>query len=76
MITKTQLKAGLQFRYKTMKYSLKGEEDQYCIIGGGLMGYVGNIESIGTKSFTIYTYVMGKAVKVKVNYSDCELVVE
>jgi hypothetical protein len=74
MITKAQFKAGLPFRYKTIKYTLKGEVDHYCITD--FTGYVGNIESIGTRSFTLYTYVMGKFVKVKVNYRDCELVVE
>ena len=74
MITKTQLKAGLQFTYKFSKYSLKGEEGDYYI-SNSIVGYVGNILSIGTKSFTLYAYVMGKKVNIKVNYIDCELVV-
>ena len=74
MITKAQLQDGLPFRYKTIKYTLKEFEGNYYV--ADFTGYVGNVESIGTKSFTLYTYVMGKVVKVKVNYSDCELVVE
>lgn len=60
--------------YKSIKYTLKENEGDYYV--ADFTGYVGNIELIGTKSFTLYTYVMGKMVKVKVNYSDCELVVD
>jgi hypothetical protein len=73
MITKTQLKAGLPFIYKSCTYTVNANEGY---IKNKVYGYVGNILSIGTKSFTIYTYVMGKQVKVKVNYNECELVVD
>jgi hypothetical protein len=72
MITKEQFTDELPFRYKAVRYTLN--KDIGCI--KDITGYVGNIESIGTKSFTIYTYVMGKQVKVKVNYEDCELIIE
>jgi hypothetical protein len=70
MITKTQLTDGLPFIYKSCKYVVN-ENEGY--IKNAVYGYVGNIEKIGTRSFTMYTYVMGKQVKVKVNYDDCEL---
>ena len=71
MITKTQFTDGLPFRYKAVRYTLNKD------IGyiKDITGYVANIDKIGTKSFTVYTYVMGKEVKVKVRYEDCELVV-
>jgi len=74
MITKTQLKAGLPFTYKTKKYTLNCEGDNYYVTD--FIGYVGNVSSLGTKSFTLYKFVMGKMFKVKVEYRDCELVVE
>jgi hypothetical protein len=73
MITKTQLTDGLPFRYKSCKYVVNKNEGY---VTNAVYGYVGNIEKIGTRSFTMYTYVMGKHVVVKVNYKDCELVVE
>ena len=72
MITKEQLVEGLPFRYKTFRYVV--DKNIGCI--KGITGYVANIDKIGTKSFTVYTYVMDKQVKVKVNYEDCELIVE
>jgi hypothetical protein len=72
MITKTQFTDGLPFIYKSCTYTANTNEGY---IKNKVYGYVGNIEKIGTKSFTIYTYVMGKQVKVKVNYDECELVV-
>jgi hypothetical protein len=72
MITKTQLKAGKPFTYKSRKYIIKGEEGEYYITD--FVNYVGNINKIGTRSLTVYTYVMGKKVNVKVNYIDCEVI--
>jgi hypothetical protein len=71
MITKTQLIDGLPFTYKSCKYTLHKDEGY---VTNGLYGYVGNIDKIGTRSLTVYTHVMGKQVRVKVNYRDCKLV--
>ena len=71
MITKTQLIDGLPFTYKSWKYTLHKDEGY---VTNGLYGYVGNIDKIGTRSLTVYTYVMGKKVNVKVNYKDCEVI--
>ena len=74
MITKQQFKDGVQFKYRNTTYKASHQDDGiYYISNFG--GYVGNILKIGTKSFTIYTFVMGKKVTVKVNYSDCEPVI-
>jgi len=70
MITKAQLTDGLEFIYKSCTYTVN-----HVVYITNHLGYVGNIDKIGTKSFTIYTYVMGKQVKIKVNYDECELVV-
>ena len=71
MITKTQLIDGLEFTYKSCKYILHKNEGY---ITNRVYGYVGNIDKIGTRSLTVYTYVMGKKVNVKVNYIDCEVI--
>ena len=77
MISKQQLKDGLAFKYYGSMYSLKsvdGSDDSYYI--ANFAGYVANIIKIGTKSFTAFTYVMSKEVKLKINFSECEPVVE
>jgi len=72
MITKQQFKDGVKFKYENTTYKATYSDDEsYYVSNFG--GYVGNVLKIGTKSFTIYTFVMGKKVTVKVNYSDCEL---
>lgn len=74
MITKQQFKDGVQFKYRNTTYKSHNQDDGiYYISNFG--GYVGNVLKVGTKSFTIYTFVMGKKVTVKVNYSDCEPVI-
>jgi hypothetical protein len=81
MISKTQLQNGVAFKYKTNMYSIKSTlevnndiNDYYYV--ANFAGYVGNVDKIGTKSFTVFTYVMSKQVKIKINYSECEPVVE
>lgn len=72
MITKQQFKDGVKFKYENTTYKATHNDDEsYYVSNFG--GYVGNVLKIGTKSFTIYTFVMGKKVTVKVNYGDCEL---
>ena len=74
MITKQQFKDGVKFKYGNTTYKAQNQDDGiYYISNFG--GYVGNVLKIGTKSFTIYTFVMGKKVTVKVNYDDCEPVI-
>jgi hypothetical protein len=74
MITKQQFKDGVKFKYEntTYKTTCSGDESYYVSNFGG---YVGNVLKIGTKSFTMYTFVMGKQVKIKVNYNECEPVI-
>jgi hypothetical protein len=72
MITKQQFKDGIPFKYKELKYSVKSTYDNDGYYVSNFTGYVGNIKKIGTRSFTIFTFVMGKEVVVKVNYSECE----
>jgi len=78
MISKQQIKDAVPFKYNESMYTVKstyvGNDDEYYV--ANYAGYVGNIEKIGTRSFTMFTYVMGKRVNVKVNYSECEPVVE
>ena len=74
MITKQQFKDGVQFKYRNTTYKASHQDDEIYYISN-FAGYVGNILKIGTKSFTIYTFVMGKRVMVKVNYSECEPVI-
>ena len=73
MITKQQLLSGATFKFGNLKYELVKDNDANYI-RSTYTGYVGNVVKIGTKSFTLYTYVMNRKVTVKVNYSDCELV--
>jgi hypothetical protein len=74
MITKQQLKSSTPFTYKSIKYTVKSASDGEYFVSGPV-GYEGNILKIGTKSFTMYTFVMGKQVKIKVNYNECEPVI-
>ena len=76
MISKTQLQDGVAFKYKGSMYNIKGTiiEDGYYV--SDFAGYVANVDKIGTKSFTMFTFVMSKEVKIKINYSECEPVVE
>lgn len=74
MITKQQFKDGVQFKHGNTTYKASHHDDEMYYISN-FAGYVGNVLKIGTKSFTIYTFVMGKKVTVKVNYSDCEPVI-
>jgi hypothetical protein len=74
MITKQQLKSSTPFTYKSIKYTVKSASDGEYFVSGPI-GYEGNILKIGTKSFTMYTFVMGKQVKIKVNYYECEPVI-
>lgn len=76
MISKTQLQEGLSFKYKGSMFNLKTIIDEKGYYVSNFAGYVGNVDKIGTKSFTVYTYVMSKEVKIKINYSECEPVVE
>lgn len=77
MITKQQIKDGVPFKYKGLKYTVKStyenNDDEYYV--ANFAGYVSNVDKIGTKSFTTFTFVMDKKVTVKVNYSDCEPVI-
>jgi hypothetical protein len=73
MISKQQLLSGATFKFSNLKYQLVKDDDANYI-RSIYTGYVGNVVKIGTKSFTLYTYVMNRKVTVKVNYSDCELV--
>jgi hypothetical protein len=74
MITKQQFKDGVKFKYENTTYKATHNDDEsYYVSNFG--GYVGNVLKIGTKSFTIYTFVMGKKVVVKVNYNKCEPVI-
>lgn len=77
MISKQQLKEGLAFKFNGSMYSLKsvyGSDDSYYIANS--TGYVANIDKIGTKSLTAFTYVMNKLVKLKIDFSECEPVVK
>ena len=74
MITKQQFKDGVKFKYGNTTYKAGNAGDEMYFISN-FGGYVGNILKIGTKSFTIYTFVMGKKVTVKVNYDECEPVI-
>jgi len=71
MITKQQFKDGVKFKYENTTYKAAHNDDEFYYVSN-FGGYVGNVLKIGTKSFTIYTFVMGKKVVVKVNYSECE----
>jgi hypothetical protein len=78
MITKQQFKDGVKFKYENTTYKASHHllfRDDESYYGSNSGGYVGNVLKIGTKSFTIYTFLMGKKVTVKVNYSDCEPVI-
>ena len=57
MITKQQFKDGIQFKYSNTTYKASHHDDEMYYISN-FAGYVGNILKIGTKSFTIYTFVM------------------
>jgi hypothetical protein len=76
MISKQQIKDAVPFTYKSLRYTIKNTLDNhgdYYVVD--FAGYVGNVLKIGTKSFTMFTFVMGKKVMVKVNYSECEPVI-
>ena len=72
MISKQQIKDAVPFKYKGLKYTVKNTLDNDGYYVADFTGYVGNVLKIGTKSFTMYTFVMSKKVVVKVNYSECE----
>ena len=75
MISKQQIKDGVAFKYKGSMYNIKGTiDDGYYV--SNFTGYVANVDKIGTKSISAFTYVMSKEVKIKINYSECEPVVE
>jgi len=76
MISKQQLKDGVAFKYQGSMYNIKGTIDEGGYYVSNFAGYVGNVDKIGTRSFTVFTYVMSKEVKIKINYSECEPVVE
>jgi len=79
MITAEQLKAGVDFKFKGSTYSAEIQDventkkPQYFI--ANYSRYCGNIKSIGKTSFTMYTFVMGKYISVRVPFSECEAVV-
>jgi hypothetical protein len=75
MITKQQIKDAVPFKYGVCTYKIKNTLDDDGYYVADFTGYVGNVLKIGTKSFTMFTYVMGKRVNVKVNYSECEPVI-
>jgi len=80
MITKTQLTDGFKFTYGSEIYRLKEPiwGDYFYVIkenNDKTSQYVGNIETIEDEYFTIYTYVMGRKIKVKINYDECELAI-
>lgn len=85
MISKQQLKDGVAFKYQgsiynikvpISLYDIKDTIDEYGYYVSNFAGYVGKVDKIGTRSFTVFTYVMSKQVKLKINFSECEPVVE
>ena len=77
MITAEQLKAGVDFKFKGSTYSAEIQDventkkPQYFI--ANYSRYCGNIKSIGKNSFTMYTFVMGKYISVRVPFADCRV---
>ena len=77
MITAEQLKAGVDFKFKGSTYSAEIQDventkkPQYFI--ANYSRYCGNIKSIGKTSFTMYTFVMGKYISVRVPFADCRV---
>ena len=80
MITKSQLQAGFKFTYRSEIYKLTKahpESEFYYVESfnsdNRREGYVGNVETIEGKYFTLYTYVMSHKIMVEINYSECYL---
>ena len=77
MITAEQLKAGVDFKFKGSTYSAEIQDventkkPQYFI--ANYSRYCGNIKSIGKNSFTMYTFVMGKYISVRVPFAECRV---
>ena len=78
MISAAQLTSGVEFTFKGSTYTAElqdrdnANEPQYFI--ANYSRYCGNIKSIGKNSFTMYTFVMGKYISVRVPFSECMLV--
>jgi hypothetical protein len=49
----------------------KGDDDTYCIIKD-YGSYVANVNKIGSKKITAYTYVMDKRVNITIDIRDCK----
>lgn len=75
-MTIQEIKEGKEFIYKGGEYKLIAHDHA---IGGTTHSviktygtYVGNVSKIGSKIITVYTYVLGKRVEVKMNIKDFE----
>ena len=77
MISAAQLTSGVEFTFKGSTYTAElqdrdnANEPQYFI--ANYSRYCGNIKSIGKTSFTMYTFVMGKYISVRVPFADCRV---
>ena len=74
MITAEQFKSGVEFTFKGSTYSAElssasAHPQEYFI--ANYSRYCGNVKSIGKTSFTMYTFVMGKYISVRVPFSEC-----
>lgn len=71
-MTIKDLKEGKVFKYSSGKFILRKVDDgTYCIIKD-YGSYVANVNKIGSKKITAYTYVMDKKVNLTINIKDCE----